>query len=135
MTDFNLPPPPDPVKVEQYAGLLRTLIAALSGAGLLGAAWAGVSAQQIGNVLTAVLTLAGAVGAAFAAFQSWRQKAEARAREVASANASATLGQPVTVAVTPPGQPNIVSKVSATEVAAAPSAPLNVEPSPAPAAP
>ena len=36
--EFNFPTPPDPVRVEQWAGQLRTLIALLAGAGLVGGA-------------------------------------------------------------------------------------------------
>lgn len=130
---FTLPPPPDPTKVAQWAGLARTLVALAAGAGFVGAAWAGVSAEQIANLLTAVLTLAGAAGALWSGIRSWRQKAEQRAINVASSAASAALGQPVTVAVTPAGMPNVVTRISGAEIAAAPSAPLNVAPSPAPA--
>jgi hypothetical protein len=115
-----LPPPPDPVKVEQWAGQIRTLVAVLSGAGLLGAAWAGVSTEQIANYLTAILTAAGLAGAAWSAFKSWRQKSMQRSVAVASAVASANAGVPVIVTVTPPGQPNTAASVSSAEIAAAP---------------
>jgi hypothetical protein len=139
--EFNFPTPPDPVKVEQWAGQVRTLIALLAGAGLVGGAWAGVSAQQIANVLTAVLTLGGLAAGAWASFSSWRQKAAAEkaAREgavaaaVASATLSANAGQaiPVTVTVTPPGQENVATKVSPAEVAVAQTVPADVQPRPA----
>lgn len=132
---FNFPAPPDPTKIAQWAGQIRTLVAVLAGAGVLGGIWAGVSAEQIANWLTAILTVAGLVGAAWSSIKSWEDKKTARATAVASAAASAELGRAVTVAVTPPGQANVVSEVSAAEVAAAPSAPLNVMPSPAPVAP
>jgi hypothetical protein len=132
---FPLPPPPDPVKAEQWAGQIRLLIAILAGAGFVGAGWAAVSVEQITNILTSFLTIASLVGTAWASYRSWQQKREQRAKEVASAAASAVLGEPVTVAVTPPGQPNLVSKVSSTEIAQAPFAPLDVAPSPAPAVP
>lgn len=123
---------PDPVALAQWAGLARTLIAALAGAGLLGAAWAAVSVEQITNILTAVLTLAGVAGAAWSAYKSWQDKRLARVKEVAAAKASAELGSPVTVTVTPEGMPNIATRISAAEQAAAPSVPVDVRPSPAP---
>lgn len=146
MMSDNLPFPksPDPLIVSQWAGLARALIAALAGAGLLGGVWASVSAEQIANILTAVLTLGGAAMGAWATYWSWRQKiAEAKAKrdaEVSAAKASAEATMltnrptPVTVTVTPQGQPNEAVRITPTELAAAPSVPAFVEPSPAPRA-
>lgn len=131
---FNFPTAPDPVAVAQWAGLARTLIAALAGAGILGGAWAAVSAEQIANLLTALLTVGGALVTTGVAFWSMWQKRQARRLEVASAVASAEIGTPVVVTVTPEGMPNVATRVSATEAAAAPSVPAGVTPSPAPRA-
>jgi hypothetical protein len=137
MTDatFTPPPPPDPVKVAQWAGQLRTLIALLAGAGLLGGVWAGVTAEQIANWLTAILTVAGLAGAAYAALTSWWAKIQDRKMLVASAKASAQHGTAVVVTETPPGQENTARLISATEQAAAPSVPQGVPPQPAPPGP
>jgi len=132
MSDSMIPQTPDPLVVAQYAGLARTLIAALAGAGILGGAWAAVSAEQIANLLTAFLTVGGALMTAGVALWSMWQKRQARRGEVASAKASAEIGAPVIVTVTPEGMPNVATRVSAIEVAAAPSVPAGVTPSPAP---
>ena len=89
---FTLPQPPDPVKAQQYAGQIRTLIALLAGAGVIGGAWIGVSQEQLVSLVTAAMTLASLVGAAWAAISSWRQKAAARAELAASARESASRG-------------------------------------------
>jgi hypothetical protein len=133
--EINLPPPPDPVKVAQWAGQIRALIALLAGAGLIGGVWAGVSAEQVTNALTALLTLAGVAGAAWASFTSWRAKQADRKALVASAVASAQHGAAVVVTVTPPGEPNIATRISPAEQVAAPSVPINVAPQSAPATP
>lgn len=133
MSDSPFPKPPDPVVVAQWAGLARTLIAALAGAGMLGGVWASVSAEQIANLLTAVLTVGGAGAWAAVAVWSMWQKRQARRGEVASAVASAEIGRPVIVTETPVGVPNIATRVSATEAAAAPSVPAGVT-NPAPRA-
>ncbi len=137
MTDatFTPPPPPDPVKVAQWAGQIRTLIALLAGAGLLGGVWAGVTADQIANWLTAILTVVGLAGAVYAAMTSWWAKIQDRKALVAAAKASAQHGEPVTVTVTPEGMPNVATKISATEQAAAPSVPQGIPPQPAPPGP
>lgn len=137
-----LPPPVDPLMVSQWAGLIRTLIAVLAGAGILGGVWSSVSAAQIANTLTAFLTVGGALMAAGSAFWSWRQKlAQAKAQrkaEVAAAVASAALSAnagrpiPVTVTETPPGQENVATKVSVADAAKAVPVPVDVEPRPAP---
>ena len=64
---FTLPQPPDPVKAQQYAGQIRTLIALLAGAGVIGGAWIGVSQEQLVSLVTVAMTLASLVGAAWAA--------------------------------------------------------------------
>ena len=132
---FTLPQPPDPVKAQQYAGQIRTLIALLAGAGVIGGAWIGVSQEQLVSLVTAAMTLASLVGAAWAAISSWRQKAAARAELAASARESASRGTPVVVTVTPAGEPNALTHISATEAARAPSVPLGATPSPAPVLP
>jgi hypothetical protein len=137
MTDatFTPPPQPDPVKVAQWAGQLRTLIALLAGAGLLGGVWAGVTAEQIANWLTAILTVAGLAGAVWAWLTSRWAKIQDRKMLVASAKASAQHGTAVVVTETPPGQENTARLISATEQAAAPSVPQGVPPQPAPVGP
>jgi hypothetical protein len=128
MTDASYnPPPPDPVWVQQRAGQIRTLIAFAGGAlgGTAGAAMMGLSVEQIGAFITTVMTLMSLGSAAWSSIKSWRQKSADRALMVASANASALVGLPVVVTVTPPGQANIVTRVSDAEVSAAPSAALN----------
>jgi uncharacterized membrane protein YebE (DUF533 family) len=136
----SLPAPPDPLLAAQWAGQIRTLIALLAGAGVVGGAWVGVSTEQIANALTALMTIAGIVAYGWAAYKSYRDKIAQRAVVVASAQASAEITAktgvvtPVSVVVTPEGMPNVATKISPAEVAQAPSAPMNVPPSPAPAA-
>jgi len=87
---------------------------------------------QISGYVYAVMYF-GAIGLyAWSAIWSWRQKTAARAKEIAAAVASAEHGVPVVVTVTPPGEPNIATRVSATEAAAAPSVPIDQKPLPAP---
>lgn len=141
MSDNPLPrlAAPDPLVAAQWAGLARTLIAALAGAGLLGAAWTAVSLEQLTNYATLLLMLVSAAGGAWSAYRSWRQKAEAAAAarrgEVSAAKASAQIGVPVTVTETPPGHENRAVLITPAEQAAAPSAPVNVMPSPPPPPP
>lgn len=121
MTDtFNLPAPPDPVKVAQWAGQLRALLAALAGAGVIGAAWAGVSAEQIANWLTLALMAGSAAAGAYASIKSWQDKRAQRALLVASAVASANTGTPVAVTITPAGMPNVATQISVSEQVRAP---------------
>jgi hypothetical protein len=127
-----LPQPPDPVKVAQWAGQIRTLIALLAGAGLIGGVWAGVSAEQIANWLTAILTIVGLAGAAWVSVTSWWAKTHDRQVLVASTVASVQAGTPVVVTVTPAGQPNTTTRVSEAERADAPTVPLGTTPQPAP---
>lgn len=135
MTDFNIPPPPNPTKMAQWAGQLRLLIGILAGAGLIGGAWAGVSAEQIANWLTAIMTVGSMAGMAWASYKSWQDKKAQRAALVASAMVSAAAGAPVAVTVTPEGLPNIATQISVREQLAAPIVTAGVTPQPAPAAP
>ncbi len=137
MSDFPpLPQPPDPVKVAQWAGQARALVTlfggVLAGVGIVLPAF---TDTQLSGYITAGMTLVGLASYAAAAVHSWRQKTADRAITVASAVASAESGTPVVVSVTPVGQPNIATRVSATEVASAPVVPSGVAPQPAPSAP
>lgn len=89
-----------------------------------------VSGEMQDKLAGAVMVLA---GLAATAANDWWAKRKKREAEVAAAVASAELGTPVTVTVTPAGQQNIATKVPATEVGAAPPVPLDVRPQPAPA--
>lgn len=140
--DLPFPKSPDPLVMAQLGSLGRALLAALAGAGLLGGVWASVSAEQIANLLTAILTIGGAAMAAWTGFGAWRKNiAEAKAKRsaevaaaVASAEATVEAGRatPVTVTVTPQGQPNEAVRIAPAEQALAPSVPGGVSPSPAP---
>ena len=129
MSDVTqLPPPADPVVVAQWAGQIRTLLAALAGMGLIGGVWAGVSAEQIANGMTALLTLMGVAGYAWAAIASAKAKKADRTALVAAAVASANRGEPVAVRVTPEGQPNVATPISVAEQVQAPSVPQPASP-------
>jgi len=109
------------------AGLVRGVVGIASGFGFT---WAlTVSGDQITMAATAV------VAVAMLLWSGWQKIAAIRASrsaEVAAAVASAEKGVPVVVTVTPEGQDNIATRVSATEAAAAPSVPISVPPQPAP---
>ena len=80
----------------------------------------------------------GIVAIVMVGWSLWQKRsASTAARQVAVASAVATLekGVPVTVAVTPPGEANVATKISATEIAAAPAVPALQVPMPAPATP
>ncbi len=113
-------------------GLVRGVVQIASG---LGFTWAlTVSGDQITMATTAAAMLA-TLG-----WSSWQKIAairDARLAEVAAAKASAQATMatgkptPVTVTVTPEGQPNIAVPVSAVEMAQAPAVPpLVVSPAP-----
>lgn len=107
--------------------VIRGLVQIASGFGFT---WAlAVSGDQITMATTAAAMLATLL---WSAWQKVQAVKTARLETVAAAKASAALGQPVIVTVTPPGQPNVVTKISATEIAQTPSAPLDVPPKPAP---
>ena len=108
-------------------GLVRGVVGIASGFGF---AWAtSVSGDQITMVATAIVAV-GMLG-----WSMYQKIADIRANRrtaVASAVASAQHGVPVVVTETPPGQPNVATKISATEQAAAPSVPQGTPLSPAP---
>ncbi len=133
MTDTTLPPPPDPVKVAQYAGQIRAFLSLIGGvlAGL-GIVLPTFTDAQINGYVSAAMIIMGLVSYGIAAFKSWQAKTADRQALVASAKASAQHGTAVVVTVTPPGQDNVATKISATEQATAPSVPIGVSPQPAP---
>lgn len=109
------------------AAMIRGLVGIASGAGFTWAAT--VSGDQATMIATAV------VAGAMLAWSGWQKIAAVRASrrsQVAAAVASFEQGAPVTVTETPVGQPNVATRVSAAEAAAAPSVPAGVKPSPAP---
>jgi hypothetical protein len=125
-----LPQPPDPVKVAQWSGQIRTLIAVLAGVGFGGAALKGISSEQITGWVTAAMTLWGIGAWAWVSWKSWQAKKADRKILVASTVASVKLNTPVAVTVTPEGQPNIATRISTTEQIAAPTVPADVPPQP-----
>jgi hypothetical protein len=138
MTDatFTPPPPPDPVKVAQWAGQIRSFLSLIGGvlAGV-GIVLPSFTDTQINGYVYATMTIVGLVSYGVAAYKSWQAKNADRKALVASAKASAQHGTAVVVTETPPGQENVAVKISATEQAAAPSVPQGVPPQPAPMVP
>ena len=133
MTDTSLPPPPDPVKVAQWAGQIRALLPFVGGAlAGVGVVLPSFTDAQISGYISAAMTIVGLASYGASAVWSWYQKLQARRELVASAKASAEHGTAVVVTETPVGLPNIATKISATEQAAAPSVPTGVPPQPAP---
>jgi len=137
---FTVPAPPDPVEVAQLASLGRHALTLAGGAlaafGISLPTWlASITDPQLNIIISAAMFFGGAgvalVGVLKGRWDKWR----ARAITVASAVASVEKGTPVVVTVTPPGQDNIATKVSATEAAAAPNVPFGVTPQPAPLTP
>jgi hypothetical protein len=111
-------------------GLVRTAIAAFG-------AWAAaggvvLTGTQLDQLSGAALILA---MAGWSAVQKWIAAQTSRTAQVAAAVASVEKGSPVVVTVTPEGQPNVATKISATEQAAAPSVPMSTPPQPAPPTP
>lgn len=144
---IKLPPPPDPLIVQQWMGQIRAFLPLLGGiAGTLGIAIPVLSDAQLSGYISAAMVLFGAASYGGTAFWSWLDKRkrdrEKRAAEVAAAVASALAtsqaGRPVavTVKVTPPGQDNEVKPIPLMEIAAAPTVPeaaiAMVAPSPQP---
>jgi hypothetical protein len=135
-TEINLPPPPDPVKVAQWAGQIRALLPFIGGAlASAGIVIPSLTDAQISGYISAAMTAAGIASYAASAVWSWYQKVRDRKMLVASAVASAQHGAAVVVTVTPPGEPNIATRISPAEQVAAPSVPINVAPQSAPATP
>ena len=142
-----LPPTADPTQMAIWAGQIRLVIGMLAGAGLLGAGWAAVSAQDITNFLTIALMIASPLAAVVTGLWSkWqKQKAAGAARTtavasaVASANATQAAGMPVavTVGAAPPGVPHDVeaTHISDAEQAATPLPSPNLLIMPAPPPP
>lgn len=115
------------------AGLVRGVVGIAAG---LGAGWAQfVTGDQITTAAMAAVALGMLVWSVWQKIAAVREK---RAAEVAAAVASAKLTyenarpMPVTVTVTPAGEPNIATRINATEMAAAPAVPMDVAPAPAP---
>ena len=106
---------------------------------LLGAAGAYLAAGGITLTGTQLDNLAGVAVILMAGGWSWWQKraAAATSRQVAVASAVATFEKkvPVIVAVTPRGEPNVATRISATEIATAPAVPALQTPLPAPRTP
>ncbi len=91
-----------------------------------------LSGTQLDNLAGGIVALA-VVG-----WSMWQKRTAAVAsRQIAVASAVATFekGTPVTVEVTPVGEPNVATKISATEIAAAPAVPTLQQPMPAPVTP
>ncbi len=108
-------------------GIVRTLIAA-AGAALAsgGIVLTGTQLDTFAGILTIMLM------GGWSVIQKWWAAQSARTGAVSAAVASAQQGTPVTVTVTPPGEDNIATRVSATEQASAPTVPLNAPPQPPP---
>ncbi len=139
MTDPNIPAPPpmpDPTRVAQWAGQIRAIMPLIGGVlGAFGIAIPTLSDAQLSGYISAAMILIGLGMYAWSAYTSWQAKNADRKVLVASTVASVQHGTPVVVTVTPEGQPNVATKVSATEQATAPSVPVGVAPLPAPPGP
>lgn len=111
-------------------GLVRTAIAAFGAwAAAGGVVLTGTQLDQLsGVVLILVMGL-------WSAAQKWIAAQASRTAQVSAAVASAEHGTPVVVTVTPEGMPNVATKISATEQAAAPAVPAGVPPQPVPPGP
>ncbi len=100
------------------AGVIRGAVAIASGVGFTFALTVTDSQRQM--AATAALAL-GMLG-----WSAWQKVAAVRAARkavVAAAVASVKIGIPVTVTVTPPGQPNIATIIDPMEIATAPTVP------------
>jgi hypothetical protein len=111
-------------------GLVRTGVASFG-------AWAAAGGVTLTGTqldqLSGILLMLAAGG--WSAIQKWLSQRTNRTALVASAVASAQHGAPVVVTVTPEGQPNVATRVSPAEQAAAPSVPIGVAPQSAPVTP
>ncbi len=83
-----------------------------------------VSGSMQDQLVGAIMVL---VALGWSGGQKWWAERRKRTAEVAAAKASAQLGQPVTVNVTPEGQPNEAIRIPAVELAKAPPAPAIVK--------
>ncbi len=109
------------------AGLARGIIGIASSFGFT---WAlTVSGDQITMISTAMVAI-GMLG--WSAWQKVSSIRDSRKSLVASAKASAEKGVAVVVTETPVGMPNVATKISEKEQAAAPAVPKDVAPNPAP---
>lgn len=105
---MELPPPPAPATVALWTGQIRTLIAIVSGIGLGGAGLQQITTDKISGYVTAIMTLVGLGGWAWAAVWSWLDKwkaahaahATAVASAVASAQETQAAGVPTAVVTT-----------------------------------
>ncbi len=110
-------------------GAVRSLVA--MAAGYMAAKGIALTGSQTDTIIGALMIL-GTVG--WSGLQKVWASSASRSIAVASAVASVEHGVPVTVTVTPEGQPNVATRVSGAEAAAAPAVPIDVPPTPAPAA-
>ncbi len=108
-------------------GIVRAVIAAAGG--YITAKGIPLTDTQL-DQLVGPMTIALIMG--WSSIQKWLTDKFTHSIAVASAVASVEQGMPVTVTVTPKGQDNIATKVSAAEANAAPSVPIDVKPLPAP---
>lgn len=128
---------PDPLVAAQWAGVVRHALTygggALSALGVAMPSWlSGLSDPQLNLIVSAVIFFGGLGMGVVGFVMSQIDKRRARGREVAAAITSVEKGTPVTVTVTPSGQPNIATKISADELNKAPTVPFETKPQPAP---
>ncbi len=120
----DLPTLPNPATVAQIAGLLRTVIAGLGGAGLIGGSIGALTDSQLSGLVSAGLIAGGFAAWAGAAIWSWWQKLQAaklaQRALVTSAVASARAGMPLVVAPSDKGAMPTARLVPPEEAAAAP---------------
>jgi hypothetical protein len=113
--------------------VVRGLVQIASGFGFT---WAlTVTGDQVTMAVSAGFMLATLLWSAWqkiVAIRNARRAEVAAAKASAAATMTAGVATPVTLTVTAEGMPNKAVRVSPEEIAAAPSAPANVEPSPAP---
>ncbi len=126
--------------IKPYLPLIGTTVrGVLYIGGSAGLTWAQtVSGDQIQMIVTAIAlaaTFGWSIQQKFAAIRDKRRAEVAAASASAEATMKAGTPTPVTVTVTAEGTPNVATRVSATEAAAAPSVPVDVRPQPAPVTP
>jgi hypothetical protein len=108
-------------------GIVRAVIAAVGG--YIMAKGIPLTDTQLDSLVgpATVILIAG-----WSSIQKWLTDKFTRSIAVASAVTSVEQGTPVVVTVTPKGQDNVATKVSAEEANAAPSVPIDQRPLPAP---
>ena len=119
-----------PLVQQIIGGIVRAVIAAVGG--YITAKGIPLTDTQL-DQMVGPLTIALIMG--WSSIQKWLTDKFTRSIAVASAVASVEQGTPVVVTVTPKGQDNVSTKVSAAEANAAPSVPIDapVQPAPLPA--